>query len=317
MILALGAALSAGALADEPKEAASVQQERGAFNVAFSPDGKTLLSGNQDGTIFKYEVPGLKAKGKLPGKGMLKFLSYTPDGKLIVTVDKKKVTVRDAAGEDEPKTLKLGDEADRWGVAHGALAGDNKTMAIGVNKSVYVWDIEADKQVAKLEGHSAQLVQVAISPDGKKAASAGFGDQTKLWDVAGGKEQAQLKAPRAQPNVQALAWAPTGKSLAMSEEKEIRTFFAGSGEGKVVLTGHTDTVRCLAYSADGKTLVSGGSDKTIRVWDAAEGTLKATITCAEKVNAVALSPDGKIIAAALDTSSKNNVFVYNVSDFVK
>ncbi|HZU99366.1 MAG TPA: hypothetical protein VFF73_21845 [Planctomycetota bacterium] len=160
----------------------------------------------------------------------------------------------------------------------------------------------------------ARPVKVAISPDGKKAASAAFGDQPKLWDVESGKEVAQLKMPRNQPNVQAIAWSPTGKSLAVFEEKDIRTLFAGSGEGKAVLSGHTDTVRTLVYSADGKTIVSGASGKTIRVWDAAEGTLKGTITCADKVNEVALSPDGTLIAAAIDTTSKNNVLVFKVSD---
>lgn len=64
---------------------------------------------------------------------------------------------------------------------------------------------------------------------------------------------------------------------------------------------HDDSVRSLAFSADGKTLVSGGKDKTIRIWNVATGELRRPpLGCPRAVTSVAISPDGKLLAAATE-----------------
>src|SRR5262249_25455298 len=102
------AALLIGAAAlgeDATKEVASVKQEKGAYVLAFSPDGKLLLAGDEEGAVSTYELPSLKPKKKLGFASKLSFLAFTTDGKLIVAAEKRAIVVRDAAGEDEPKRI--------------------------------------------------------------------------------------------------------------------------------------------------------------------------------------------------------------------
>src|SRR5262249_18266282 len=118
------------------------------------------------------------------------------------------------------------------------------------------------------------------------------------------------------PTTWSIAWSPDGKVFATGEV-DVRTWFAGSGDAKTVLKGHTKDVVSIAFLPDSKTLVTGSSDKTVNVWDLSEGAVKGTIKCADEVSAISVSPDGKQIAVALGPDGKKNVLLYNLSDVVK
>jgi WD40 repeat protein len=72
----------------------------------------------------------------------------------------------------------------------------------------------------------------------------------------------------------------------------------------VIQNGHTDTVRSVAFSPDGSTLVSGSVDKTVKIWDVPNGRLIRTIDAhSDNVNAVAYSPDGRLVASGSSDQS--------------
>ncbi len=96
-----------------------------------------------------------------------------------------------------------------------------------------------------------------------------------------------------------VTYSPDGSLLAAASAIGIWIYDTHTGRTLHLLTGHLGTVYSVCFSPDGKTIISGSSDKTVRLWDAATGKHLKTLTGHTKtVNSVCFSPDGKTIATA-------------------
>jgi WD40 repeat protein len=102
-----------------------------------------------------------------------------------------------------------------------------------------------------------------------------MGGVVKIWDTASGKERGSLNV---NGSAHCLAFSPDGKWLAVGtgiwdQEKknhlsgEVKIYDVASNSERAVLQGHTQHVASVVFSRDGKQLVSGSADKTIKVWD--------------------------------------------------
>jgi RNA polymerase sigma factor (sigma-70 family) len=222
--------------------------------------------------------------------GPLDDLAFSPDGKLIAA------------------QTRVIDEDDRF-----------KTTT-----PIKLWDAKTGKLVKTLyEGKHAN--GIAFDPDGKRVLTAitkfdkdkakpgdvreAFSVSVCIWDVATGQPTATLTDSTAH-TLYHLAFSPDGKYLAASGVLFDASSVPAGGDvtvwdaktGKVLWANqdHKNAVRRLAFSADGKLLVTPSDDGTVRVWDSFTGKHLKTIDAKSErgVFSAAFSPDGKLIAGA-------------------
>jgi WD40 repeat protein len=297
--------------------------------LAFRPDGGNLATGGGDGTINIWDVVDRKLVSTLPGhEGLVKSLAYAPDGQTLASVgDDGRIKLWDLARGQE-KTPLPGN--GRW-VYRLVFSPDGRTLAAAGSYRITLWDVATGQVTATLRGRPGGTFSMAFSPDGQTLAVA-CDERVELWDVATGQEKAVYTGHEGL--VSALAFSPDGRTLASGSfvsttfwarptpsRSEIKLWTVASGREKATLRAEGGPVRCLAFSPDGRTLVSGaaasvissiwwskkgadppfevrpGDGPTLRLWDVAAARVvdrkAASFGYSTGVLDLALRPDGQ------------------------
>jgi len=230
--------------------------------------------------------------------------------------------------EDDPNT-------NSGVIRSAAFSPDGLLLAVGYGRftgmlqeprpgQAVIWEARSGKRKVAITGRVDGVCSVTFSPDGKILAVAEFPGIIRLWDVSSSRERLTIKARAWTPGT--IAFSPDGKRLAAGlwtgavngvspPGNDVLLWDAATGKPARTMKGHGDAVLAVAFSPDGRLLVSGGMDGTAKVWEITSGRTRATLKFpglrrrladprlaqAEpliNVESVAFSPDGRTLVTS-------------------
>ncbi len=278
-----------------------IQQGDYIHDVAFSPDGKTLVS-SFGSMLHFYELATGKEVRKVEPGGYVKTLLFSPDGRSLV-LGGFDIRLWEVASSKTVAQFKW--ERGVGSVACVALSANGKIVAASMDDNTHtvaLWDVATGKRLHDFEGHVGGVHAVAFSPDGRLLAT-GAGERNltpdnrvRLWKPSTGEPLRELG--QGLGLVYSISFSPDGQVLAASnEDGTIRFLDRDTGKELRRLVGHRGLITSIAFSADGKNLASRGYDRTIRIWDVAAGKERNSFPGnQDQHGSIALSPDGKVVA---------------------
>jgi WD40 repeat protein len=273
------------------------------YAVAFSPDGRTFVTGSGDHTAQLWSaVTGQQIGAPLKHHDVVTSVAFSRDGQLVLTGSEDK-TVRlwnAATGQPVGQPLTAKDK-----IRAVALSPDGKTVLTGgEDKTAQLWDAATGQPLGGSFKHEGIVRAVAFSPDGQLLLTGSGDGKARLWKMAA-RETPVLVLPH-RGGVTAVAFSPDGKTIltgtgASAESggpsgRTAQTWNAATGKPSGLVLEHENWVAAVTFSADGKTILTGSGDRTARLWDAATGQpIGLPLWHQDQVWAVAFRPDGQTV----------------------
>jgi WD40 repeat protein len=301
-----GPGLVATLAADWPTSGAPARQ------LAFSHDGRLLATSDTSGLITLGETRTWRPIAELHHPGGATAVAFGRDDKVLFSAGYDgKVRLWDL-GSRRPVGVFQGPSKPVWTVD---VSPDGARVAAGSeDAAIYVWSLDRAGAPKVLRGHQGNVWEVRFSPDGKQLASGSFDKTARLWNVATGKVLRTLSGHS--QAVVGLAFSPDGKILATcGDDSTIRFWRLADGEATRTIPAGNHTYK-LAFSRDGRWLVSGGrafgglgtlwhqltdgggAAAPVHIWRTADGALVAALSARDDTPNVDFSPDGKWLAAS-------------------
>jgi WD40 repeat protein/uncharacterized caspase-like protein len=275
-----------------------------AYSIALSNDGSRLISGSSGSSVSLWDVSQAEPLRKFmatsaDSRFVPDRVALSPDGRLIAAGGRDStIKLLNVDTGRELFTLK-GHKKGIWDLA---FSPNGELLAsAGQDATIKLWSVATGQELRTLMSHSGGVGSIAFSPNGKKLASGSQDRMILVWNVDTGDSDGAYLGHQGWVNT--VAFSPDGKKLASgSEDGEIRIWQVASpgpqGEPVVIksplqtLTGHVGRINSITFSADGKLLVSGGIDASMKLWDVLAGKELASLFSLDQQDWLVLTPDG-------------------------
>jgi WD40 repeat protein len=274
--------------------------------TAWSPDGRYLATGGEDGAVWVWDVRAHRRVGGVANPESARFgvmvtaVAWSPDGRRLASASTDGIRVWPFS----PGTTAV---PAPWWASGSTLAivwsPDGARLAGGDRRGVVrIWDVAAKKPLTPAldpgtgPASTDAVRWLAWAPGGRHLATGSREGRIRTWDVATGRT---LGAPRTSPGVpRSMAWSAGGLLAVGDRDGVVRLWRPGTATATATLGG-AGVVAALAWSPDGSRLASGGSGGSAQLRDGLSGSVLGETAAAQAGGVVSLSwsPDGTRLAS--------------------
>jgi WD40 repeat protein len=258
---------------------------QGVTSVAFSPDGRWLVTGSYDRGVRVWRTSdGTLARTLSGHQGTVWSVAVSPDGERVASGGEDRNVRLWRLADGAPLRTLTGHTLNVWSVA---FSPDGRLLGSGsFDHTVRLWRVDTGALARTLTGHSEAVVGIAFDPVGGLLASCGDDSSIRLWRVSDGALVRTLTG--GSDHVYTVAFSPDGEWLASggrgqgpvatfwkqiagdrlpsAQGTTVRLWRASDGALQQVLAEHTNDVWSVAFSPDGLWLATGSEDRTVQLW---------------------------------------------------
>ncbi|KAL0734515.1 hypothetical protein Bca4012_010725 [Brassica carinata] len=252
------------------------------LSIAWSPDGKHLVSGSKSGELCCWNPK----KGELDGNPLT--VKVTRNGSLV------------SRGNQSTLVLHVVDFGHTLAVTCVKWGGDGIIYTGSQDCTIKMWETTQGKLIRELKALERYNQAKGDSPERLVSGSDDF--TMFLWEPSVSK-QSKKRLTGHQQLVNHVYFSPDGKWIASASfDRSVRLWYGVTGQFVTAFRGHVGPVYQVSWSADSRLLLSGSKDSTLKIWEIRTKTLKQDLPGhADEVFAVDWSPDGeKVVSGGKD-----------------